>query len=138
MALRRVADKLGDTIQAMKTMKAESLPLLHRKAQQAFNRFIRERDQEKGCISCGGSVDHAGHYFSQGRYTHLRYDEMNVNGQCVGCNLYKSGNLILYRMGLINRYGEEQVRELERRAIEDPIRRWGREELRGIINRYRE
>ena len=119
-----------------KTMKAESLPLLHRKAQKAFNAFIRQRDKDKGCISCGGSVDHAGHYFSQGRYTHLRYDEMNVNGQCVGCNNFKHGNLIMYRMGLIQRYGEDAVNELERKATQDPIRRWGREELRSIINQY--
>jgi Bacteriophage Lambda NinG protein len=114
-----------------------TLPKLLKKTQDVFNRWIRNRDKDKGCISCGGSVDHAGHYFSQGHHSILRFSEDNVNGQCIGCNTYKHGNLIMYRIGLVKRIGEERVEELERIAVEKRVYKWTREELETIIKKYK-
>jgi hypothetical protein len=114
-----------------------SLPKLLKKAQDTFNAFIRLRDCEKGCISCGGAVEQAGHYFSAGHHSSLRFNEVNVNGQCVRCNCYLHGNLIHYRAGLINRYGEAKVLHLEavgRRTV----KKWSRAELEAIIQLYKE
>ena len=116
--------------------RTESLPKLLKKAQKVFNAFIRERDSELGCISCGGSVDHAGHYFSQGSHSALRFNESNVHGQCVGCNTYKHGNLIYYRLGLVKRFGEETVRALESAATLMKVKKWSRDELNEIIKKY--
>lgn len=121
----------------MKTKKVVPLPKLLKKTQEVFNKFIRERDKEKGCISCGGQVEQAGHYFSQGHHSALRYDEMNTNGQCVKCNLYLSGNLIKYRQGLVKRYGGMAVQQLEQNADLRKAWKWTRIELEQIIEKYK-
>lgn len=115
-------------------MKAQTLPLpkLLKKAQDTFNAFIRLRDCEKGCISCGGAVQEAGHYFSQGHHSALRFNEMNTNGQCTRCNHFLSGNLIHYRAGLVKRYSEQKVLLLEFNA-KRPRKKWTRFELMAII-----
>ena len=112
-----------------------TLPKLLKKTEKIFNAWIRERDKDDGCISCGREIDHAGHYFSVGQHSALRFDEMNVNGQCAACNVFKHGNLIYYRQGLVRKYGELAVEELERKAIENPVYKWSREELETIINK---
>lgn len=115
-----------------------TLPKLKAKAQSVFNRWIRERDRDKGCISCGGPVDHAGHYFSQGHYSALAFNEMNVNGQCLRCNNFLHGNLIHYRRGLVQRYGEGKVELLEASAELRKVRKWDRTSLQAIIDEYRQ
>jgi hypothetical protein len=111
-----------------------TIPKLTAKAQKIFNNYIRTRDRELGCISCGGRVDHAGHYLSVGAHSALRFNEWNVNGQCVGCNCFKHGNLIRYRMGLVEKIGETAVRELE--LEKNVVRKWSRTDLENIIITY--
>lgn len=120
-----------------KKQKTTPLPKLLKKAQSVFNTYIRTRDKLRGCISCGGDVDHAGHYFAAGSHSALRFHEINVNGQCVGCNTYKHGNLIYYRRGLVHRYGELMVEQLERESIETRVKKYSREELESIIQKYK-
>ena len=115
--------------------KTLTLPKLLKKAQDTFNAFIRLRDCNKGCISCGKPVEHAGHYFSQGHHPALQFNEVNVNGQCVRCNKHLHGNLINYRIGLVKRYGEQKVQLLEF-AAKKSHKRWGRVELIAIIEHY--
>ena len=120
-------------------------PKLLKDAQDFFNAHIRERDRELGCISCGGQVQQAGHYFSQGHHSALRFglpNEItyyNTNGQCVRCNHHLRGNLIKYRQGLVHRMGEEFVKELEAfaEAPENKKKKWSREELEIIIKTYK-
>lgn len=87
-----------------------------REAQTEFNKFVRLRDADLPCISCGrfhqGKYD-AGHYRSVGSNPALRFDEANCHRQCVPCNQHKSGNAIEYRMGLLIRIGAEEVERLE-------------------------
>ena len=113
-----------------------TLPKLIAKAQKVFNEWIRERDKDKGCISCGASIDHAGHYFSAGHYSALRFNEMNVNGQCLRCNNFLHGNLINYRKGLVKKYGEERVLMLENSAELRKANKWSRTILEVIIFTY--
>jgi hypothetical protein len=113
------------------------LPKLLKKAQEVFNKWIRNRDQNFGCISCGGQVEQAGHYFSQGHHSALRFDELNTNGQCVRCNMYLSGNLIKYRQGLVKRYGAKRVEMLEQNADLRKAWKWTRIELEQIIKKYK-
>jgi hypothetical protein len=56
---------------------------------------------------------HAGHYMSVGARPELRFDENNVNAQCAPCNNHLSGNIVLYRKGLIAKIGLEAVEALE-------------------------
>lgn len=87
-----------------------------KEAQIEFNRYIRERDRDLPCISCGrfhgGSYD-AGHYRSVGAAPQLRFNEDNCHKQCVPCNQHKSGNAIEYRRGLVERIGLQRVAILE-------------------------
>jgi hypothetical protein len=111
-----------------------TIPKLLAKAQKIFNAYIRERDRDLGCISCGGRVDHAGHYLSVGHHGAFRFDESNCHGQCMPCNNFKHGNLIRYRQGLVDRIGENRVRELE--AEKNTVKKWTREEVNAIIITY--
>lgn len=119
-----------------KVTKLVPLPKLKKKAQDVFNKWIRIRDKDERCISCGGNVEQAGHYFSSGHYSSLTFSEMNVNGQCVRCNCFMHGNLIHYRMGLINKYGEKKVLQLEQDS-NISLKKYTREELEYIIEKYK-
>lgn len=87
-----------------------------KEAQAAFNAFIRERDATLPCISCGrhhqGAHD-AGHYRSVGAQPALRFDETNCHKQCVPCNQHKAGNVVEYRIRLLQKIGREAVELLE-------------------------
>jgi hypothetical protein len=95
--------------------RVKSISHWRRDLQQVFNQFIRLRDANKGCVSCGkplvGKYD-AGHFFSVGSYPNLRFTETNCFGQCVECNQHKHGNLLEYREGILERITYEQLEEL--------------------------
>jgi len=83
--------------------------------QVTFNTFIRLRDKDLPCISCGVlkcEEFHAGHYIAS-TYQYLRFNEFNVWRQCSRCNTHLRGNLISYRIELIKRIGLEEVEYLE-------------------------
>jgi hypothetical protein len=106
-------------------------------AQQTFNKYIRLRDQGKNCISCGKipKKENAGHFYSAGTHTAVRFDERNVHLQCEHCNSYLSGNLLMYRDNLLIKLGYE---EFERLTVDAMLtRKYTREELKEIINTYK-
>lgn len=93
----------------------------NREAQAAVNRYIFWRDYGNPCIACGkplnygvrgGAVD-ASHYRSRGAAPWLRFNVFNNNAGCVHCNRDLSGNLIPYRINLIQKYGLERVERIE-------------------------
>jgi len=107
-----------------------------REAQAAFNAWIRLRDADLPCISCGRHHQgqwHAGHYRSVGAAPELRFVEMNVHKQCSPCNTHLSGNAVKYRAGLIARVGAEVVKALEGPHV---IRTHSIDELKGIKAEY--
>lgn len=113
-----------------------------REAQQAFNEYIRTRDQAAGhlCISSGKPLDwsgnavDAGHYRSVGSAPHLRFDERNCHAQSKQDNRFLSGNAVDYRIGLIARIGQEAVDELE---SDQSVRKYTVEEIKAIKAKYR-
>lgn len=86
-----------------------------REAQAVFNRWVRLRDADLPCISCGITIAKwdAGHYRSVGSNPALRFEPLNNHKQCFQCNQRKSGNAIEYRIGLVARIGLEAVEWLE-------------------------
>lgn len=84
--------------------------------QIAFNAWVRERDAELPCISCGrhhqGKYD-AGHYRTVGSNPALRFEPLNCHRQCSPCNTQLSGNIVNYRIALVARIGAEAVDWLE-------------------------
>jgi len=51
--------------------------------------------------------------------------------------MFLHGNLIRYRQGLVSKYGEDVVIELEERANTDRLKKWSREELEELIAKYK-
>jgi hypothetical protein len=87
-----------------------------KEAQAAVNAFVRERDRDQPCISCGRMHHgqwHAGHYLSRGAHPELAYEPLNIHRQCAPCNTHLSGNQINFRKGLIGRIGIASVEWLE-------------------------
>lgn len=87
-----------------------------REAQAAFNEWIRVRDADRPCVSCGRLHEgqyHAGHYRSVGANPELQFEPLNVWKQCAPCNTYLSGNLVNYRLSLLQLIGDAQVEWLE-------------------------
>jgi hypothetical protein len=83
--------------------------------QSVFNTFIRLRDKDLPCVSCGVyncEEFHAGHYIAS-TYQYHRFNEFNVHKQCSRCNTHLRGNLIPYRIELIKRIGLNEVEYLE-------------------------
>lgn len=122
-----------------------SVAKLLKQAEDKFNAYIRFRDDKGGyyvCISCNSTKAittdgsyHAGHYLSAGHHSYTRFNELNVNGQCLQCNYFLSGNLIKYRENLIKKIGEPAVFELE--AFKNFSMKWDRLELIAIIETYK-
>ena len=108
-----------------------------KEAQTAVNAWIRERDKDQPCISCGRHHQgqyHAGHYLSTGARPGLRFDPRNIWKQCQPCNTHLSGNLINYRINLIAKIGLEAVERLEG---DHTTRKWSIDDLRAIRDTYR-
>lgn len=116
---------------------------LKKEAEREFNAYIRARDANLPCISCGAPPPDlsglhagrdAGHYRSVGSASHLRFHEDNVHAQCVHCNQWGAGRAVDYRIGLIARIGEARVVALE---TNNTVRKWQPDELRAIRDTYR-
>lgn len=86
----------------------------------AISLYVVARDEKKYkgiCISCFKKRKlQAGHYApAMNCGFALLFDENNINGECEYDNGFNKGHLIGYRKGLINRYGEQFVLDLEDR-----------------------
>lgn len=119
--------------------KADVKPLSHwmKLAQQAFNEFIRTRDAEDLCISCGRMHDgqwHAGHFRTVKASPETRFDEDGCHKQCMPCNHHLSGNIPGYKPNLIAKIGQEAF---DRLMGPHELKKWTREELQELAKHYR-
>lgn len=106
-------------------------------AQLVFNAFIRERDKDLACVSCGRFHQgqwHAGHFYSVAARSNLRFTEDNVHKQCQPCNTEKSGNALEYRVRLIQRIGAARVEALE---VATEVVKWSIEDAKRIKAEYK-
>lgn len=105
--------------------------------QHAFNAWVRARDAALPCVSCGRHHEgqyHAGHYRTVGANPELRFEPLNAWKQCAPCNNHLSGNLINYRISLLQRIGEEKVAWLEG---PHEAKKYTVEELKAMTAEYR-
>lgn len=110
-----------------------------KEAQAVFNKYIRLRDAGRPCISCDRPDDgmhqrHASHYRSRGACSSLRFNEDNVHASCAQCNGVMSGNIMEYRIRLIDRIGVCQVEWIERQP---KSRKWTIEDAKQIKAKYK-
>jgi len=84
------------------------------KLDKVFSEYIRRRYAKNNiaeCVTCG-KKDHwknlqAGHFMSRKHYA-TRWDEENVEVQCMACNVYRYGEQYLFAKHL----GQEKADEL--------------------------
>jgi hypothetical protein len=109
--------------------------------QNVFNAYIRKRDKDKPCISCGKplrkrNVD-AGHLWSAYSHSNVRFHEKNVNAQCSRpCNKDLSGDINNYRINFVKRYSQKDLDELD--SICKIIKRWEIDEIKELIKVYKQ
>lgn len=111
-----------------KLLEHRRLPYFIAKAQDAFNAFIRERDRDLPCVSCGmtnppklaGGQWDAGHFLGVGSHPELRFNEDNCHKQCKPCNggggrfSHKARTVNAdYERGLLERIGPERLAALK-------------------------
>jgi len=135
-----IAEKVRGKIEKA-TIKAQRERLKSRQdwlkeAQAAFNAWIRARDADEPCISCGrhhSGQYHAGHYRSRGAIPALAFHPDNCHKQCAPCNNHKSGNVVEYRIRLADKIGLDRLFWLE--GPHDP-KKYTIDELRAIKAEY--
>ena len=108
-----------------------------KKAQTEFNAWVRLRDADQPCISCGRHHQgqyHAGHFRTVGSNPALRFEPLNCHKQCAPCNNHKSGNIVEYRISLLAKIGPEKLAWLE--GQHEP-KKYSIDDLKQIAGHYR-
>jgi hypothetical protein len=112
------------------------------KLDKVFSIYIRRKDAINDiaqCVTCG-KKDHwsklqNGHYMSRRHYS-TRWDELNCAVQCMGCNVFRAGEIYLYTKYLCLKYGDNFPDELY--AKSQTIRKFDDVELQDMIAHYTE
>lgn len=131
-AEKEADDKIREKLKTLGKFEAE--------AKTEFQKYIRKRDAELPCISCGTpqtDLWDGGHYKKAEIYSGVIFDEMNCHKQCRKCNRFLGGNELNYREGLIVRYGEAYVLEIEQRAVQLRNYKYNKDQLKEIREKYR-
>lgn len=137
--LKRRREKEREERKELKVRKINARPKAYwiKQAQQAVNAFVRARDSNLPCVSCGTTSAaqwDAGHYRTTAAAPQFRFDPRQIHKQCSVCNQHKSGNIVPYRVELIKRIGIEIVEAIENNHER---RSYTVEELKGIRDYYR-
>lgn len=115
VAARAITRQRREEVKARKE-RVKSRADFVREAQVVFNQWVRLRDADLPCISCGRHHQgqyHAGHYRTVGANPELRFEPLNAHKQCAPCNNHKSGDIVNYRINLVHRIGAEAVAFIE-------------------------
>ena len=122
---------------AKKPTKKPSRKNIVKKLDTIFSIYIRRRysiDEISTCVTCGKEDNwkklQAGHFMSRKHYA-TRWDEYNVEVQCMGCNVYRYGEQYLFAKYL----GKDKVDELLLKSRE--IQKFSDNELLDLIEVYK-
>ncbi|WP_145556007.1 recombination protein NinG [Yersinia canariae] len=137
--VKRRREKEREQRKELKVRKINAKPKTYwiKQAQQAVNAFVRARDSNLPCVSCGTTSAaqwDAGHYRTTAAAPQFRFDPRQIHKQCSVCNQHKSGNIVPYRVELIKRIGIKTVEAIENNHER---RSYTVEELKGIRDYYR-
>ena len=124
----------------MPSNKKVSRSKLVKKLDTIFSQYIRLKNsvyEMATCFTCG-KVDHLkklqnGHFQSRKHYS-TRWDEVNCQVQCAGCNVFKYGEQYKFSVNLDAKYGQgtaedlsikaQQIIKLSNFEIEDMIKKY--------------
>tara|TARA_R110000796_G_scaffold78122_1_gene174505 strand:+ start:1766 stop:2155 length:390 start_codon:yes stop_codon:yes gene_type:complete len=115
---------------------------LVKKLDTIFSQYIRQKnsiDEIATCFTCGKS-DHwkklqNGHFQSRRHYS-TRWDEMNCQVQCAGCNVFKYGEQYIFGNKLDQKFGEGTSRRLHIKGKQ--IVKLSDSDLEDLIKRYKD
>ena len=116
--------------------KKPSRKTLITKLDRVFSEYIRRRKAKNDiaeCVTCG-KKDHwknlqAGHFMSRKHYA-TRWDDRNVEVQCVGCNVYRYGEQYKFSKYL----GDDLADELL--ALSRETRKFSNIDIEEMIEQY--
>mgnify|MGYP003119044950 FL=1 len=114
---------------------------LVKKLDTIFSQYIRQKnslDEIANCFTCGKS-DHwkklqNGHFQSRRHYS-TRWDEINCQVQCAGCNVFKYGEQYVFGNKLDQKFGTGTARRLHIKA--QKIVKLSDSDLEEMIKRYK-
>lgn len=136
---RKIRNKESKLTDRERKEKEKKLSELISEARKVFQMWIRKRDFSLPCISCDtnkSEVWDGGHYLKAELYSGLIFEERNCHKQCRKCNYFRGGAENEFRMGLVMRYGSQYVNELEELSVSQRVKKYSREELKEIKNKY--
>ena len=139
--LKKESDKLQKKQDKQLKDKLKTYSQRVQEARRIFQQWIRLRDINEPCISCGAVISElwdAGHFKKAEVFSGLIFHEHNCHKQCRKCNRYLNGNELLYRQNLVRKYCELFVEDLERIANETRKYKWSNEELETIKSKYKQ
>lgn len=121
----------------MPKRKKQTRSQLVKKLDTVFSQYIRKSKADKQgyctCCTCGKKVHwkeiQAGHFMSRKHYS-IRWDERNVNPQCVACNVFRYGEQYKYSLFL----GQDLADLLYLQSKE--IKKYTTEELKELTDTY--
>jgi hypothetical protein len=116
---------------------------LKKKLDVLFSQYIRRRNADHlgrvKCFTCGvekhWKEQQAGHFQSRSHHS-TRWDEVNVQVQCVKCNMFRQGEQYKFGLYLDDRFGDGTAEDLENRA--KTIVKLNRVDYEEAIERYKQ
>ena len=125
----------------MPSNKKVSRSKLVKKLDTIFSQYIRLKNsvnEKATCFTCG-KVDHwkklqNGHFQSRKHYS-TRWDEVNCQVQCAGCNVFKYGEQYKFSVNLDAKYGEGTAEDLSIKSQQ--IVKISNFELEEMIKKYK-
>ena len=122
---------------AKKEFKENDKSTLLALAQKIVNKYVRLRDINKPCVSCGTyqAKWDAGPFFSQGGNSSIRFNTLNNHKQCFRCNRMLSANLVPYKIEILKRIGQDNFNKLEEKR--NDVAKYNVEYLQRLIKVFR-
>ena len=122
---------------------ATTISKLKKKLDVLFSQYIRRRNADHlgrvKCFTCGvekhWKEQQAGHFQSRSHHS-TRWDEVNVQVQCVKCNMFRQGEQYKFGIYLDQTFGDGTAEELEQRA--KTIVKLNRVDYEEAIERYKQ
>lgn len=110
-----------------------------------FSKYIRLRDclnttgdpEYLLCVTCHERKhlkDAQGGHFIPGRHNGVLFDERNVHGQCMRCNIFLKGNPVKYYRFMLTTYGQSTIDELE--TLDSTLKQFKQPELLELRDLY--
>jgi hypothetical protein len=123
-------------------VKKQTVSSLKKKLDKVFSEWIRNKyansDGYVICCTCGvrkyWKEMQNSHYISRS-HNSTRYLEKNCHPACVGCNIFKSGNIPEYTLFLQKKYGNDIIKELVKESRK--IKQFTCKELQEKIEEYK-